>query len=169
MGFDQKTKPMRIIALVLLLAVGICGASYSLYSERTMIGGRLGMGDVDVIFSDIYIADESAAYSQTVTANIADNGKNIDITFCDAHPGNCVTFFYEVQNKGTVPVVYELDDGGGNRFLKVYADSDRLEAGGTGTGMIRVWVGEELAAGESCNPSIVLNFRQADVEKRQIF
>ncbi|NCC69273.1 MAG: hypothetical protein EOM14_13970, partial [Clostridia bacterium] len=150
MRFELQMKPIRIIAFVLLLAVGFCGVSYSLYSERTTIGSRLGMGDVDVVFSNVYIADESLAYSQSVTANIVDYGKSIDITFFDAHPGSCVTFFYEVQNNGTVPVLYELDDSGGKEFLEVYAESDRLEAGGgTGMGMIRMWVGEDLEAGQS--------------------
>lgn len=169
MRFDFKIKPIRIAVFVLLLAVGICGVSYSLYSERTYFDSRLEMGDVDVVFSDLYIADECLADSQTVTANIANNGKSIDITFFDAHPGNCVTFFYEVQNNGTVPVIYELDDSGGKGFLKVCADSDRLEAGGTGTGKIRIRVGEDLEAGESCSPLIVLNFQQVDVVKKQIF
>lgn len=164
---DFQMKMLRMTILSLLLSVGIMGVSYSLYTQRTDIRSRLAMGGMDVVFTDVHLEDDGTSAQPPAMADIVNGGKNIAITLCDAHPGDTACFTYELQNNGTVPVVYELDDGGG--FLTVYPQSDRLEAGGgTGTGMIRIRVGDGMAPGESYSLSVVLNFQQVNAVERQI-
>lgn len=162
-----QIRKLRILLLFLLLSVSVMGVSYSLYTARTDIRSSLTMGSMGVIFTDVYPEEGSLSGSFMAAADIGCGGKNIEIKLDGAHPGDSVSFIYTLQNNGTVPIVYEL--AGGSGLLKVYMQSDRLEAqGGTGMGVIRICVGEDMELGKSYDLSVVLNFRQVNAVKWQI-
>lgn len=160
--------PIRLIKgllIPLILFSGFVGVSYSFFTERTDIGNRLSMGDINVVFSDLYISESSPGSFGISDARIVNSGKNIDITIADALPGYFTCICFEVKNIGTVPVVYELSNIGGDGIMSVSAGSGCIYAGGTSQGQINISVGNP--SGESTSLYLELNFQQAIVEKKQ--
>ena len=156
-------KFIRILLASLLLPVGIFGISYSLFSNITDISSNVSTGNIDVIFSDVHIIDNSSS-SPSPEANIENNGKNIAINIENALPGDTVTFYYAVRNNGTVPVVYELSDFSGGGILNISADNNYICAGGgTGQGNINVAIGNDVQPNERFDLYLELNFQQAIV------
>jgi hypothetical protein len=143
---DFQIRTLRLMILSLLLSVGVMGASYALYTERTEIRSSLAMGGIDVVFTEVTPEDAGTSTQAAAAADIAGGGRSIVITLDGARPGDVFCFTYRLQNNGTVPVFCEPADGGGSGLLTVYPESDRLEAGGgTGTGLIRVRIGDDMA------------------------
>ena len=158
--------PIRLIRFLLalfLLPVGIFGISYSLFSSMTDISSSVSTGNIDVIFSDVHITDNSSS-SPSPEADIENNGKSIAINIEKVLPGDTVTFYYEVRNNGTVPVVYELSNFGGESIMNISADNNYICAGGgTGKGNIRIAIGDDAQPNECFDLYLELNFQQAIV------
>lgn len=157
---------IKIFLIPLMLFVGLIGVSYSLYKDRLNIDSVVAMGDIDVIFSDLYIKESSPGSYGSIDVNMADSGKNIEINITDAMPGYFSLICFEVINNGTVPVLYQLDGSGGDGFISVSADPGCIYPGGdTAQGQININVGDYSEYSEGCTLYLELIFQQATVVK----
>lgn len=152
-----------ILLLVFLLPVGAIGVSYCYFSEVTVIKNSVSTGNIDVVFSDLYIINHE--FSTCIAqAEIINGGKGIEITIDDALPGDTVTFGYEVLNNGTVPVVYTLKDSVREGSIEFQEDMEYICAdGGTGLGTISVSIADDAQPSESYGLYLELYFQQAIV------
>lgn len=152
-------------ALALILSAGIIGTSYAYFSTANSINTRAVMGDLDVVFSDIHIEGDDA---QTTEARIVNCGKSISLNVGDAVPGNTSVIEFEVTNKGSVPVRFELKQpytGEENPVrMDVSVNSDYIRGdGGRARGRIVLTVGDGGGEGVA-SLYTELNFQQAVVE-----
>ena len=128
------------------------------------------MGNIDVIFSNLCIAQDGTTDPSCVTqADITDNGKSIKVNICGANPGCTATINYEITNNGTVPVIYQLEQpysGADSPVrIEVCESSDCISGnGGKAQGKIIITTDGDIEPGCSYNLSTGLNFQQAAVE-----
>jgi hypothetical protein len=147
--------------LLLLFVAGMLGASYSLYSGREQICSSLSAGNMDLVFSDLYIEEKGPAPSGHPVAVIRHQGKSIGFHLEDAAPGYSAHIFFELQNRGSIPVVF-VPEACGDDLLRVTLDSDCLEAGEAARGQITITVGSDMEPGQSYDCFEMLRFEQAD-------
>ena len=164
---------IKLISFVLssiVLSVGIMGVSYSFFTGTSRISSKASMGNIDVVFSDIdIICDGSADPSCITNARIAGNGKCIELNIENAYPGYTATIIYEVTNKGTVPVEYELKQPLTAELspvsLDICANTDYIKRnGGRAWGQIIVTVSGGIDGCSSCGLETELSFQQSNVE-----
>ncbi|MEA4896124.1 MAG: hypothetical protein VB064_12825 [Oscillospiraceae bacterium] len=167
--------PFKLISAVLFtvtLSAGIIGLSYCYFDSTNRINSNASTGDIDVIFSDLYTAQESSADPPCVTeARIVGSGKNIEINIENAYPGYTLTIFYEVTNKGSVPVAYRVKQPYAGLSSPVRLDiAENTEYikrnGGKSRGQIIVTVDDDIGNCSSYGLYAELNFQQTFVEIR---
>ncbi len=149
------------LLLLLLFVTGMLGASYSLFSEREQICSRLTAGNMDLVFSELYIEEKGLAPSGHPVAEVRNHGRSIGLHLEDAVPGYSVCISFELLNRGTVPVVF-VPETRGDDLLHVTLDPHRLDAGETAPGQITITVGSDLEPGHSYDCSEMLYFQQVD-------
>ncbi|PKM73084.1 MAG: hypothetical protein CVU91_05820 [Firmicutes bacterium HGW-Firmicutes-16] len=165
-------KLISAVIFTVVLSAGIIGVSYAYFNSANNIDSDAVMGDIDVVFSDIYIDQDSATDSSCVTnARIVDNGKNIQINIDNAYPGYTSTIFYEVTNNGSVPVQYKVEqpytEEDNPVQLDIFENTEYIKRnGGKSQGQIIVAVSDGI--GECSNYGLYteLNFQQTIVEIR---
>jgi len=155
--------------LSVILSVGVIGVSYSYFTDTQTISSSASMGNIDVVFTGLNVCQVNAEDPACVTdAQIADNGKHIEINIENASPGYTSTINYEVTNNGTVPVAYQLNSSGGAEGpvqLNVSGNNDYICGnGGKSQGQINVKVSNDIGDCKSYTLCTELNFQQAIVE-----
>lgn len=171
-SLNQPLKMISFLFLSTIISVGLIGVSYSFFTGLNQFKIDAAMGDIDVVFSNLNIvSDNTAESSCTTEARIVDSGKNLQIDIQNAYAGYTSTINYEVTNKGTVPVVYQLKRTCGEEDapiqLNVYQSEEYLRGdGGQAWGQIIVTIGENIEACDSLSLYTELNFQQAVVEIR---
>lgn len=163
-------KPISVLLSFIILSVGIIGVSYAYFNAPNNISSKISLGDIDVVFSGLYIDPGSAADTACVTeAAIVDSGKYIEINIINAYPGYTSTIFYEVTNNGSVPVAYELKQPYADSGSPVKLDTSEnvqyiRRNGGKSQGQIIVTVGDDDDLSGSYGLYTELNFQQTFVE-----
>lgn len=167
--------PIKLISAVLstvILSAGIIGVSYCYFNTANRIDSKASMGDIDVVFTSLQIDQESAMNPSCITqARIVDNGKNIQIAIENAYPGYTSAIFYEVTNKGSVPVEYKVEQpyiGVDNPVQLIIAENTEYikRNGGKSQGQIIVTVSNDISESSSYGLYTELNFQQTFVESR---
>ena len=171
-SINQPLKMISFLFLSIIISVGLIGVSYSFFTGANEFDTKATMGDIDVVFSNLNVVLASTADpSCTTEAQIVNGGKNLQIDIQNAYAGYTSTINYEVTNKGTVPVVYQLKQPYGEEDnpiqLNVYQSDEYIRGeGGQARGQIIVTVGENIEACDSRSLYTELNFQQAVVEIR---
>lgn len=120
-----------LIWIVLTIALGMIGAGAAAWQDGLGIQGVVSTGEIDPVFTSVIAGSQGEA-------SIVNNGKAISIFVEDACPGNIITFQYEVQNRGSVPLEFCTRINNSNPGLSVASTLVQGILGGNG----------ESAAGE---------------------
>jgi hypothetical protein len=109
-------KKTKYIALILVLAFGLIGGAYAAWGDKLYAHGTVATGDVDVIFTNAVSNDPGETLDPaspegdeknvgSTEVKIVDEGKALQVTIDNAYPGYVSCVAYELENKGTVPVI----------------------------------------------------------------
>ncbi|MEM3139570.1 MAG: TasA family protein [Archaeoglobaceae archaeon] len=84
--------------VVLLVALGLVGATYAVWTDTIQVTGTVSTGRLDVKFTDVECDEVDYA---TIGAYV--DGDNAVVNIQNAYPGLEVSCTFTVENAGTVP------------------------------------------------------------------
>lgn len=84
--------------VVLLVALGLVGATYAVWTDTVKVSGTVSTGTFDVKFTDVECDEVNYA---TIDAYVDDDNAVVNIQ--NAYPGLKVSCTFTVENAGTVP------------------------------------------------------------------
>ncbi|MDI9646540.1 MAG: TasA family protein [Archaeoglobales archaeon] len=84
--------------VVLLVALGLVGATYAVWTDTVKVSGTVSTGTFDVKFTDVECDEVDYA---TIGAYV--DGDNAVVNIQNAYPGLEVSCTFTVENAGTVP------------------------------------------------------------------
>ncbi len=146
---------------MLTLALSLIGLSVAAWQDGLSATATTATGDINPVFTDCDIKYEYG----TGDAYASFNGKTLSIEIEEAKPGYTVTFEYEVENQGSVPVVFDvvLDYSTlGIEVTNTPPPKSVLEKDGDSVvGYVTVTVGENVEPGSYYDGiGLVLSFKQ---------
>lgn len=151
---------IALMAVALLWALALAGVAGAAWVDEVTVKGTVATGFTDVVFT--------AARVEKVTgmghgrATVEPGGRTLSIEMEDAWRGTQLWVSFQVQNRGTIPVVAAPDIPLVPRLtVRVEKSPPPLAPGETGEGVLLLTVGNDLPAGaEITAEGVVLNFRQ---------
>ena len=106
-------KKIGFIILAVVLALGLMGAGYALWSQTLNIGASATMGTFDVNFTNATTPPAPDGTGGAATAVISDPGsaigKTVTLTVDNAYPQWTGGFILTVTNSSSVPVTLALN------------------------------------------------------------
>ncbi len=169
-GFLPKLASVVLSAVI--LSTGLIGVSYAYYTNHSSILQRVTTGDIDVVFSDIWLVpDDAQDPACTVEAVITGSGKTLSIDVANAYPGFIAYINFEIMNKGSVPVGFTLSPvyAGADMPFEILVSGalDYIKRdGGKAYGQITLRAEDSPAESNGCHHNTELIFQQAVVEVR---
>ncbi len=97
-------KNKKVLALVLVIAVMLMGASYAYWTQDLTATATLSTGELLVEITDATVEDQDDYADATVEVPTAGNGMEVVLTADDLYPGASFEYDVTVTNNGTMAV-----------------------------------------------------------------
>ena len=153
--------------ITIILLIGVTGASYSLWADGIDISGSVSMGNIDVSVTELNIVDDENPENIDVSTDISHDGKQIEISVDNAVPGYSQKIEFAIENKGSIPVEYQLFPLGEKSIVQVIQDDTIIDVDGIDKGSIIITIPDDAEESAEYQFSFELNFQQPIVEKEK--
>ena len=129
------------------------GLSLAAFQSDLLIKGTFTTGTVEVSYEDCWFTIEQKGQQPRGAASISCSGNSLNVTIEDAEPGFQVTYYFEIENFGTLPVKlngYDVSDSTmpDNIELKNLNFPDLIQGGASETGSFTLHVKGQVDEGE---------------------
>ncbi|MEM2031068.1 MAG: SipW-dependent-type signal peptide-containing protein [Archaeoglobaceae archaeon] len=153
--------------VVLLVALGLVGATYAVWTDQLTISGSVATGKLEVVFSSAEALQDNDPEGYdigSVTCSISEDGKTGYVTISNAYPGYEASCVFTIANVGSIPakvtgIEINADEGLTVETSGVYVD-DVIDVEDSADLTVTVTCGEEVEEDSDYTFTVTIDFGQ---------